>query len=567
MYDVRLYILSYTEYPEVLSDAMVPCMRNLLVIGLFLLAALLSACQDGASGTDDFTITVDVDGERVVYRYSKQISVGNFLREVGITLGEYDEVNPLLQTQIRDGMRVTVTRVQHREECENTPLPYETVRQPTQGLQPGEEILGQTGKNGELQVCYRIVEKDGVQTSRDRISEIVVQEPRDEIIFVYSEPLETLIPIDGILTFIDGGQAWIIEGITTNLNPLTEDGFLDGRVFDLSPDGKQLLYTRSTADPDDPEFSNELWAILDTTAAFPEPVQLLLDDVRVGQWVSSDRAYTVSYSTARPRDEGAGWSAFNDLYLAPLNPESGSVLSNEFEELIAPNALGSYAYWGRRFLWSPDGQHLAWANADSVGLVNQETGEFETLLTFAEYAPLLERFQGAMVWIPTMSWSDDGHLITTVHGAPYADEAPEDSIIFNIAVIDVESGMVIDPLMPESGIWSSPTYSPAYEGPGGNPSYQIAYFQAREPLNSPGTEYDLVVADRDGSNARIVFPGPDRPGLRAPDPEDGIAWSPTGRQIALIYQNNLWIVDLKTEQSYPITSDGQASRPRWSRTR
>ncbi len=547
---------------------MVPLMRKLIIVwSVLLLGLLLAACQEDNRGPDDFTITVDVDGGRVVYRYSKQISVGQFLREVGVTLGEYDEVNPLLQTQIRDGMRITVTRVQHREECEITELPYETVRQPRQGLQAGEEFLGQTGENGELQVCYRIIEKDGVQTRREKISEIVVKEPRDEIIFVYSQPLETLIPIDGILTFIDGGQAWIIEGVTTNLNPLTEDGLLDGRVFDLSPDGKQLLYTRSTPDQDDPEFSNELWAILDITAAFPEPVPLLLDDVRVAQWVQAERAYTVSYSTARPRNDGTGWSAFNDLYLAPLNPDSGSILSNEFRELIAPNALGSYAYWGRRFLWSPDGQYLAWANADSVGLVNLETGEFETLLAFAEYAPLLERFQGAMVWVPTLSWSDDGHLITTVHGEPYADEAPENSIIFDIAVIDVPGGLVVNPLLPESGIWSSPAYSPTYEGADGNPAYQIAYFQAREPLNSPGTAYDLVVVDRDGSNARVVFPGRDRPGLRAPDPEDGIAWSPTGRQIALIYQGNLWIIDLKSEQAYPITSGGLASRPRWSRIR
>ncbi len=235
--------------------------------------------------------------------------------------------------------------------------------------------------------------------------------------------------------------------------------------------------------------------------------------------------------------------------------------------MISPNALGSYAYWGRRFLWSPDGTHLAWANADSVGLVNLETGEFETLLSFAEYAPLLERFQTPVVWTPTLSWADDNHLITTVHGEPYADESPQDSIIFDISVVDVTTGLVFDPLLPQSGIWSSPSYSPTFEGEDGNPTYLIAYLQAREPLNSPGTAYDLVVVDRDGSNARVVFPGADRAGLRAPDPEDGIAWSPTGRQIAIIYQGNLWIIDLVSGQSYAITSDGQASRPRWSRTR
>ncbi len=534
----------------------------MLLLGVLILAA----CQGETPGSEDYTITVDVDGDSLVYRYNKRISVRQFLTEVGITLGENDEVNPLLQTQVRDNMRITITRVSMFEDCDIQDLPYETVRQPSPGLQPGEEVLGQTGENGEVQICYRIVERDGVQASRTKISEVVVRDPRDEIIFYYSEPLDTLIPIDGILTYISGGQAWIIEGITANLNPLTEDGFLDGRVFDLSPDGQQLLYTRSTPDLDDPEFTNELWAILDTTAAFPEQVQLLLDDVRVAQWIPGERSYTMSYSTARPRDEGSGWSAFNDLHIAPINPESGALISNQFEELIAPNALGSFSHWGRRFLWSPDGQYLAWSNADSVGLVDLETGEFETLLTFPEYAPLLRR-PGSPVWVTTLSWSDTGHLVTIVHGPPYADEALEDSIVFDIAVIDVESGLVIDPLLAQAGIWSSPAYSPQFTDAAGNPAALIAYFQAREPLNSPGTEYDLVIADRDGSNAQVVFPGANRPGLRAPDPEDGIAWSPAARQIAVIYQGNLWIVDLRTEQSYQVTSDGRASRPRWSRTR
>lgn len=543
-------------------------MQKLVLTVVVLLSVLvLVACQGQGADPNDFTITVDVDGQRVVYRFNKRVSVGQFLDEVGVLLGEYDEVNPLLQTQVRDGMRITVTRVVYRDDCVREPLAYGRVYQPYQGLQPGEEVLGQTGEPGELQVCYRITEKDGVQTSRDEISRIVLKEPRDEIIFVYSEPLDTLIPIDGTLVFISGGRAMRIQGITANMTPLTEDALLDGRVFELSADGRRLLYTRKTADPADPDFSNELWAILDTAADFPRPVQLVPEDVRAAHWVPNPRAYTLSYSTAKPRAEGAGWQAYNDLYIAQLDPDSGAMLPNDFKEIIPPNALGSYAYWGRRLAWSPDGARLAWSNADSIGLVNLDTGEFETLLTFPEYAPLLERFQGAMVWTPTLSWSENGQLLTTVHGPPYAGEAPEDSIIFDVAVIDVETGLVINPFRPQGGIWANPVYSPVFEGPDGNPTYQIAYLQAREPLNSPGTQYDLVVMDRDGSNARVVFPGPGRPGLRAPDPEDGIAWSPTGRQIALIYQNNLWVIDLKADQAYQITSDGQASRPRWSRTR
>jgi hypothetical protein len=249
-----------------------------------------------------------------------------------------------------------------------------------------------------------------------------------------------------------------------------------------------------------------------------------------------------------------------------LNPETGEALSGSFDEIISPNMLGTYAYWGRRYLWSWDGEKLAWSNSDGVGLVDLETGDFDTLLSFQEYAPLVELLEGASVWIPTLSWSTDGYLITTVHGHPYAEEDPEDSVIFDLAVVDVDNNVMIDSFRPQVGIWASPTYSPALVGDDGEVTYSIAYFQAREPLNSPGTQYDLWVADRDGSNAKLVFPGEELPGLR-PDPEDGIAWSPTGRQIALIHQGNLWVIEVSTGQAYQITIDGQTSRPRWSRSR
>lgn len=531
---------------------------------LVLLVILLSACQQSDPDSGEFTVTVDVDGVSRVYRYDKRISVGQFLQEIDVTLGEFDDVNPLLQTQLRDGMRITVTRVTEREECEEEVLPYETERQLTQVLPPGEEQIAQTGENGTVQVCYRVTERDGVQVSRVEISRIPIDPPRNEIIYVGSEPPETLIPIEGVLTYISGGQAWIIEGNTANLRPLTTEGFLDGRVFDLSPNGRQLLYTIRTEDEADPEFSNELWTILDTGAAVPEAVQLVPSDVRIAQWVPDQSPITVSYSTANPTTDGAGWRAYNDLYLMQLDPETGEALG--VEEVIAANALGTYPWWGRRYLWSPDGTRLAWALADSVGTVDLETGDYITLATFSEYAPLLERFQGSTVWVPTLSWSEDGHLITTVHGTPYGAELPEDSIIFDLAVLDVERELQFNPFFSQSGIWASPVYSPVVQGPDGNPDYAIAYFQAREPLNSLGAQYDLVIADRDGSNTTVLFPGIDRPGLR-PDPEDGIAWSPLGRQIALIYQENLWIVDVETRLAHQITSDGQASRPRWSRTR
>ncbi len=528
---------------------------------LIALAFALAACQDGGGAGGRLNITLDADGTSRVITYDDPVSVGQFLEAIDVTLNALDEVNPPLYTQLRDGLRITITRVVERQECVREPVPFQTQYIPSERLPLNEQQIGQTGEPGENEICYLITEKNGIEVSRNPGVPVPIRPARDEIIYVGAEPSETVVSIDGVLAYISGDQAWVIERSTARRRPVVEISGLDRRVFELSDDGRRLLFTRSSADQDDLEFSNELWAVLDTRESAPEAVQLFPTDVLSAQWVPG-RENTFSYSTATPANNQIGWRAYNDLFIVELDLETGEAISDSVEEVIEQNALGAYPYWGRRFTWSPTGEQLAWANADSVGLVDLEEGEFIPQLAFAEYATLLP-----IVWVPTLSWSENGTLITTAHGAPYGSESREDSIVFDLAVLDFENDLTLPTFRARGGIWSNPVYSPLIDGPDGQPQSYIAYFQAREPLNSLGSSYDLWIADSDGSNARKIFPGPDDPGqgFRSPDPEDGIAWSPTGKQLAFIYQQNLWIYDLEIDVAYAITSDGQAARPRWSR--
>jgi Tol biopolymer transport system component len=135
--------------------------------------------------------------------------------------------------------------------------------------------------------------------------------------------------------------------------------------------------------------------------------------------------------------------------------------------------------------------------------------------------------------------------------------------VFNVAVANADGSFSAE-IVPNAGIWASPRYSPTFsQGNSGMPSGYIAYLRARDIANSinPQAEYDLVVADRDGSNARVVFPESGQPGLTAPQ---NLAWSPDARQIAYIYQGNLWVVDVMSGVAHQLTLDGAASHPVWS---
>ncbi|MCB9451773.1 MAG: G5 domain-containing protein [Anaerolineaceae bacterium] len=504
-------------------------------------------------------ITVIADGRERVFSYGLPVTVGEFLSDpqVGIELGELDRVNPQKFTQISDGLRITIVRVEERTDCEQQEVPYNQRTVLYEGLPPGEQRVGQAGKNGLLEICYRVYLDDGVQRENPveiRRTEIVT--PQDEVIYVGPTGEIEPIPITGTLTYINHGAAWVIQGSSTNKRPLTEQSDLDGRVFRLSSDRRTLLYTRSTFDntQDDTGF-NQLWILPDITQN-QDPVQLVPSDLLYADWVPGLQN-TIVYSTAEATPGVApGWRAHNDLWQMRIDPTTGQAIN--VDEILERSTGGLYAWWGTNYQWSPDGARLAWVQADQIGLVNLEEQVLDPpLLTYPAF-----RTDADWSWRATISWSPDGLLLaTTVHGAPLGQELPEKSPIFNIAITDAEGSFSAD-IVKGAGIWSDPVYSPEITQPDSEfPLVYLAYLRSRDAASSISGEYDLVVADRDGSNARVVFP-PDKtlPGLKAPQQ---ISWSPDGREIAFIYQGNLWIIAVDSGVAHQLTLDSGASDPVW----
>jgi len=533
-------------------------MRKTWLLPCFLLLLLVAAC--GESVTSNTQIRVElVDGNvRRTYVYQQAVSVDEFLRRLDITLGELDRVNPSPFTQIQDGMTITIVRVAEEISCREQDLPFETRRIPTDALEPNSEEIAQSGVNGVLQVCERCVFENGARLSCSTTSQTVIREAQEQIIYYGTGGADVPIVVEGKLAYIANGQAWFIEGNARARRPLTTEGRLDGRVFDLSANGRQLLYSRQTDASDDPDFANELWAILDTGA--PQPLRLLPDNVISGGWYPAE-TFTLTYSTAEPRQEFPGWEAYNDIYLMKIDPATGETV--DFRDVVGVNAIGIYAYWGTTYAWSPDGSQLAWSRADSVGLVDLENGDFVTLATFPHFDPAIV---AKWVWQPDLHWSQDSQmLITTLHGPPYGTESPINSVVFNVAVLSPRRNLLVASARPLTGLWARPRYSPIQEDAAGFPDYRIAYLQARDPLNSLGGEYDLAVADRDASNPKIIFPPPDRVGIRPFNERQPteFVWSPSGTHIAILYQGNLWLVEVDTGLAQQVTTDGQVSRPVW----
>ena len=108
--------------------------------------------------------------------------VSDFLEEQKITLGPDDEMNKKLDDRIKDGMKLTVYRVEYKEEKETETIDYGTIEQYSDSMDLGTSTIEQYGSEGEKEVTYKVKYVDGKEDSREVIKEEVTKEPVDEII-------------------------------------------------------------------------------------------------------------------------------------------------------------------------------------------------------------------------------------------------------------------------------------------------------------------------------------------------------------------------------------------------
>ena len=515
---------------------------------LILLALLLAAC--GARQPEQISVHLTIDGEtRAIV--SDAGTVGAFLRQAGVTLGELDKVRPLETASLQDGVSVTVVRVTQKTEVVTETIPFGTQILRDASIPLGTPIPIQAGRNGERVTTYRITFEDGVEVKRDRAGEPQETRPTPEIVRVGIKDIFSSVPFTGTIAFVSNNNAFVVRETAGSRRAVTTEGDLDGLVFDLSPDGRWLIYTRAVT-----QTLNELW-IADTTLAAPEARALGVPGVLWATW--SPDGESIAYSTAEPSSGPARWRAHNDLFTLPVNDGKPGAARRVREEFNG----ATYAWWGTIYAWSPDGAHMAFADTDGVGVITMTARipEATRLVTFTAF-----NTRSTWAWAPTPSWSPDGQFVVfTLHGKSQAGRPDEDSERFDVYAVS-RDGATLVRLFNPAGMWSEPRWSTSDAYP------LIVLGQPEQPFDSNQSRYSLLLIDRDGSNRRRVFPPGDGLGLQGrPD----LAWSPDGVQLVVayqtrpavggVYQGDLYLVDALTGEVQQLTTDGTIRSPRWSR--
>jgi WD40 repeat protein len=528
-----------------------------------------------------FTITIQVDGSSKSYTFEPGLTVREAVAKAGVTLGDLDRLTPPPYTLISNGVNVVITRVGETFDIVQTPLPYTSETVHNEALPAGDRRLLQVGQPGIEEVTYRTVLENGIQISRSEVRRVTITAPTPEIIMVGTQGSFTIVPISGTLAYIDGRNAWVMRGNSGQRLLLTATGDLDGHVFDLSADGQWVLYTRAVTNSD--KFFNSLWAvpIAPTTApragasvtatrantqTSPISVRLPISNVLYAEW-SPVQPRQLAYSTADRIARAPGWQANNDLWLLSFGPRPGTrQYVFTATRLLDASSGGLYGWWGTGYAFAPDGQSIAYARTDSIGLINFSLNPRKPATATVGISELVQisayNTHSDWAWFPAMRWSPDGHgLYTISHAPPIGLEAAEDSPAFDVTALLVPAGQQFD-LIPRAGMFANPLPSPVRSGPSGEQAFRVAFLQATNPNDSPRTTYRLGVMDRDGSNVRFVFPPADQPGLSA---NTQAAWSPDGRLLVVPYDGNLWLVDSNTGQTQQVTGDGLTTSAHWER--
>ncbi|HLF29218.1 MAG TPA: G5 domain-containing protein [Anaerolineae bacterium] len=526
-------LVTYHEYGIIRRMSL---KRRLAVALLF-----LSACS--ARQPEQISVNLVADGRTRALATDTR-TVGAFLRQAGITLGDLDRVRPNENASLQDGATVTVVRVVQTTETITETIPFETQRLPDASIPPGAPLIIQAGRNGERQITYRITLEDEVEVRRERIEDKEITPPVAEIVRVGIRDAFSTVPFTGTIAFVSNNNAFVMRGTPSGRRAVTTAGDLDGLVFDLSPDGRWLIYTRAIS-----ASLNELW-IVETVLATPEARALELTGVLWAGW-SPDGA-SIAYSTAEPSTGPAPWRARNDLFTLPIDDGR----PGRARQVLTENNSATYAWWGTTFAWAPDGEALAFADSDGVGIVDL-TAETPEPTRLAAFTPFNTRSTWA--WVPTPAWSSDGQFIAfTLHGKSQTGRSDEDSERFDVYAVSRDGATQVR-LFGPAGMWSEPIGSGSL----------IALGQPEQPFESDQSRYDLLLLDRDGSNRRIVFPPEGELGLPGrPD----LAWSPDGAQLVFAYQTgreayqgDLYLVDAIAGTVQQLTTDGTLRSPRWSR--
>jgi 3D (Asp-Asp-Asp) domain-containing protein len=137
-------------------------------------------------------------------------NVASLLKQAGVEVGENDEIYPQRSKPIRENMRVRVVRVTKELITQKEPINFKTVTRYDSSGKDGRKV-SRKGENGEKEVVYAQISRDGVKSKTKAVSQKILKKPVNEVVvvtratFLASRSGEYMHSIEMIATAYDPG--------------------------------------------------------------------------------------------------------------------------------------------------------------------------------------------------------------------------------------------------------------------------------------------------------------------------------------------------------------------------
>lgn len=126
-------------------------------------------------------ITVEVDNKVLIHKTTKD-TVGELFEELGIIINEHDKINKQIDDSIVAGDKITITRVEIKEEIATSVLKFNSKRVKDYKTYLGEERKISSGTEGQKSYFYSVTYEDGKEVNRTLSKEEVTIEPVDDLV-------------------------------------------------------------------------------------------------------------------------------------------------------------------------------------------------------------------------------------------------------------------------------------------------------------------------------------------------------------------------------------------------
>ena len=129
------------------------------------------------------SVSLEADGKKAKYAITEG-TVADLIKLAGVELAAADYTEPALDKKLKADMKVKVFRVEYKKEIRTEKIKFKTETKKDKKLSESKREVLTKGKNGSKDVTYNVKYVNGKEESKEKLSEVVTKEAVTEVVKV-----------------------------------------------------------------------------------------------------------------------------------------------------------------------------------------------------------------------------------------------------------------------------------------------------------------------------------------------------------------------------------------------